>query len=116
MNTAYVIVTVAAAAWVAFSAFSMYFRARWVVEPLAAYGVPDSWRPWLATAKLAGAVGLVVGLSVPVLGVLAGIGLVLYFVGAVVTVLRARSFSHVPFPLLYLAPVVASLVLFSAAS
>ncbi|CCH29691.1 hypothetical protein ABZ816_14905 [Actinosynnema sp. NPDC047251] len=36
--------------------------------------------------------------------------LIAYFTGAVVTVLRARSFGHVPFPLVYLAPVVASLL------
>jgi hypothetical protein len=47
----------------------------------------------------------------PVIGFVAGIGLVLYFAGAVITVVRARSYSHVPFPLLYLAPVAASPVL-----
>lgn len=39
------------------------------------------------------------------------VGLVLYLAGAVVTVLRTRSYSHVPFPILYVAPVVGSLVL-----
>ncbi|WP_435110102.1 DoxX family protein [Nocardiopsis synnemataformans] len=39
-----------------------------------------------------------------------GIGLVLYFIGAVVTVVRARSYAHIPFPLVYAAPVAASLV------
>jgi hypothetical protein len=34
---------------------------------------------------------------------------VLYFVGAVVTVLGARSYKTIPFPLLYLAPVVVTL-------
>ncbi|GAA2776564.1 hypothetical protein GCM10020219_054420 [Nonomuraea dietziae] len=63
----------------------------------------------------AGAAGMLVGLLVPVIGVLAAIGLVLYFTGAVVTVLRARSYSHVPFPLLYLVPVAVSLALGHAA-
>ncbi|GAA5073740.1 hypothetical protein HNP84_008474 [Thermocatellispora tengchongensis] len=57
------------------------------------------------------AAGLLAGLFVPVIGVLAGIGLVLYFAGAVVTVLRARSYATVVFPLLYLGPVVAALML-----
>jgi hypothetical protein len=57
------------------------------------------------------AVGLVAGLFVPFVGVAAGIGLVLYFTGAVVTVVRARWFSHIPFPLVYVAPVIGSLVL-----
>ncbi|MGW4474875.1 DoxX family protein [Nonomuraea sp. NPDC004354] len=111
MFTTYVVVTVLAAAMVGFSAGSIFFRATWVVQPLADYGVPRAWWPWLGAAKAAGAVGLLVGLFVPVIGVMAGIGLVLYFTGAVVTVVRARSFSHVAFPLMYVAPVVASLAL-----
>ncbi|MCT2582618.1 DoxX family protein [Actinophytocola gossypii] len=111
MSTAYTIVTIVGAAMVGFSAVSVFLHAKWVVEPLAEYGVPRSWWPWLGTAKAAGAIGLVVGLFVPVIGVAAAVGLVLYFTGAVVTVLRARSYAHVPFPLMYAAPVVASLVL-----
>ncbi|MCA2180529.1 DoxX family protein [Nonomuraea glycinis] len=111
----HVIVTVLAAAWVAFSAYAILTRAAWVVEPLAAYGVPSSWWPWLGAAKGAGAAGLLVGLFVPVIGTLAGIGLVLYFVGAVITVLLARSYSTVAYPLLYLVPVVAALMLGTAA-
>jgi hypothetical protein len=109
--TAYVIITLLAAAMVGFSAASVFLRAKWVVQPLADYGVPRSWWPWLGAAKAAGAVGLVIGLFIPFIGVLAGVGLVLYFAGAVVTVIRARSYSHVPFPLIYVAPVAASLAL-----
>ncbi|MEV0387796.1 DoxX family protein [Nonomuraea sp. NPDC050643] len=111
MSTAHIVVTILAAAWVGFSAVSVFMRATWVVQPLAEYGISSTWWPWLATAKAAGALGLVAGLFVPVVGVLAGAGLVLYFAGAVVTVLRARSYGHIPFPLLYLAPVVAALAL-----
>ncbi|GAB2721431.1 DoxX family protein [Streptomyces bullii] len=111
MSTAYVIVTVLGALMAGFSAASTLRRAEWVIKPLADYGVPLSWLPWLGAAKAAGAVGLLVGLAVPVVGVLAGIGLVLYFAGAVATVIRARWFTHVPFPLLYMAPAVASLAL-----
>ena len=111
MSITYTVVTVLAALWVGFSAASVIFRAKWVVEPLSAYGVPRSWWPWLGAAKAAGAAGLLVGLFVPVIGVLAAISLVLYFTGAVVTVVRARAFSHIPFPLLYVGPVVASLAL-----
>ncbi|MET9341501.1 DoxX family protein [Nonomuraea sp. NPDC003804] len=111
MFTTYVVVTILAAAMVGFSAGSIFFRATWVVQPLADYSVPRAWWPWLGAAKAAGAMGLLVGLFVPVIGVMAGIGLVLYFTGAVMTVVRARSFSHVAFPLMYVAPVVASLAL-----
>ena len=111
MSLSYTIVTVVGALMVAFSAVSVFAHAKWVMEPLAEYGVPMSWAPWLGTAKAAGAVGLVAGLFVPFLGVLAGSCLVLYFAGAVVTVVRARWYSHVVFPLMYVAPVIASLAL-----
>jgi DoxX-like family len=111
MSTAHVVVTILAAAWVGFSAVSVFLRAKWVVQPLADYGVPQASWPWLATAKGAGAAGLLVGLLVPIIGILAGICLVLYFAGAVLTVLRARCYSHIPYPLIYMAPVVGALVL-----
>ena len=111
MSTAYVVVTLLAAALAAFSAGSLLVHATWVVQPLADYGVPRSWWPWLGAAKAFGAGGLLVGLLVPAIGVVAGIGLVLYFTGAVITVARARWYSHIPYPLLYLAPVVGSLAL-----
>ncbi|PXY38558.1 DoxX family protein [Prauserella flavalba] len=111
MFTAHVVVTIVGAVLAAFSAGSVFFHANWVVEPLREYRVPRSWWPWLGAAKAAGAIGLLAGLFVPAIGVAAGIGLVLYFAGAVITVVRARWFSHVPFPLVYAAPVVASLVL-----
>jgi hypothetical protein len=79
--------------------------------PLIGYGVPRSWWFWLGTAKAAGAAGLLVGLVVPVIGVIAAICLVLYFIGAEITVARARWYGHLPVPLLYMAPVVGSLAL-----
>lgn len=115
MSIAHVIVTVLAAAMVGFSAGSIFFKAKWVVEPLADYSVPRSWWTWLGIAKAAGAAGLLVGLAVPVVGVLAATALVLYFAGAVITVARARWYSHIPFPLMYVAPVIGSLALGYAA-
>ncbi|WP_330932460.1 DoxX family protein [Spiractinospora alimapuensis] len=109
--SAYVILTLVAAAMVGFSAGALYLNASVVTAGLVRYGVPRSWWPWLATAKALGAVGLLVGLAVPAVGVAAGIGLVLYFTGAVATIVRARVFTHVPVPLFYAAPVVAALAL-----
>ena len=108
MSTTTTVVVLAAAAWVGFSAFSVYTHKAWVVDNLADYGVPRSWWVWLGTAKALGALGLVVGLWIPTVGVAAAIGLGVYFLGAVITVLRARAYAHVPFPLMYLAPVVAA--------
>lgn len=115
MHTAYIIVTIAAAAWVGFSAVSLLRRAAFVVDPLVEYGVPQSWWNPLGVAKAIGAIGLIVGLFVPVIGVAAAIGLILYFAGAVVTVLRARSYKTVAFPVLYLIPVAVALGLGAAA-
>ncbi|WP_405489026.1 DoxX family protein [Nocardia sp. NBC_00511] len=115
MHTAYIIVTIAAAAWVGFSAVSLLRRAAFVVDPLVEYGVPQSWWNPLGVAKAIGAIGLIVGLFVPVIGVAAAIGLILYFAGAVVTVLRARSYKTVAFPVLYLIPVAVALGLGVAA-
>jgi hypothetical protein len=102
MSTAYIVVTLLGAAMAAFSAGSLFSHAKLAVQPLTDYGVPRSWWPRLGTAKAAGAAGLLVGLFVPVIGVMAGIGLVLYFAGAVITVVRARWYSHIPYPLLYM--------------
>ena len=115
MFTAYVVVTILAALWVGYSAAAVTFHARWVVEALADYHVGRSWWPLLALAKTAGAAGLLVGLLVPVIAVAAEAGLVLYFAGAVATVIRARRLSHVPYPLVFLIPVIASLALRLAA-
>ncbi|GAA3203653.1 DoxX family protein [Nonomuraea roseoviolacea] len=114
MSTTYVIATVITAAWVGFSGFSLLRRADFVTQPLIEYGVPQSWWPLLGAAKAAGAVGLLAGPAVPAIGIAAAIGLVLYFAGAVVTVLRARSYKTVVFPFLYLAPVVVTLALGAA--
>ena len=111
MSALAVIVTIVAAVMVGFSAVSVLAGARWVVEPLADYGVPRRWWPWLGVAKAAGALGLLVGLLVPPIGVVAAVALVVYFLGAVVTVLRAHAVAHVLFPPMYAAPVVGALVL-----
>ena len=115
MSLAYTIVTVVAAAFVGYSAAAVLFRANWVVKALNDYGVARVWWPWLGVAKTAGAVGLLVGLFVPTIGLLAEIGLMIYFAGAVITVVRARWYSHIPYPLVYVAPVVASAALRLAA-
>ncbi|MFI6870582.1 DoxX family protein [Nocardia sp. NPDC050406] len=115
MNTAYYIVGTVAALWIGFSSFSLLSRKAFVVEPLVEYGVPRAWWNPLGIAKGVGALGLVVGFFVPAIGIAAAIGLILYFVGAVVTTVRARSYKTTVFPVLYLAPAIATLVLQLAA-
>jgi hypothetical protein len=111
MTIAYIVVTVAAGLWVGFSAYSLLTKAAFVVEPLTHYGVPQSWWPWLGLAKAVGALGLLAGAFVPAIGLAAAVGVILYFLGAVVTVLRARSYGTVAYPVLYLVPTAAALIL-----
>ncbi|GHF94550.1 DoxX family protein [Streptomyces filamentosus] len=111
MTTTATVVTAVAAFMAGFSGAAVLFRAKFVVEPLAAYGVPRSWWNVLGLLKLAGAAGLVVGFWVPVIGAAAAVGVVLYFAGAVITVVRAKAYGHVPFPLVYMAPAAAALAL-----
>ncbi len=51
-------------------------------------GVPLRYFPLLAACEFAGAVGLIVGIWLPPIGIAAAIGLVVYFVGAIVSHLR----------------------------
>ncbi|HJD80850.1 DoxX family protein [Kitasatospora aureofaciens] len=115
MSVAHTVVTVLGALMVGFSAYSVFAKAEYVVGPLAQYGVPRAWWTWLGVAKAAGALGLLAGLAVPAVGCAAAVGIVLYFLGAVITVARAGAYAHIPFPLIYLAPAAASLALGLAA-
>ncbi|WP_433657257.1 DoxX family protein [Nocardia sp. CA-128927] len=111
MNVAYYIVGVLAALWIGFSGYSLAAQKQFVVEPLEQYGVPRSWWNWLALAKSAGALGLIVGFFVPAIGIAAAVCLIAYFVGASATAIRARSYQTAIFPVLYLVPAAATLAL-----
>jgi hypothetical protein len=58
-------------------------------------GIPLKYLPLLAACLFAGAAGLVLGIWWPPLGIAAGIGLALYFVGAVVAHLRVGDIKGV---------------------
>jgi hypothetical protein len=72
-----------------------------VVESLGKCGVPSSWHPRLAVAEIAGALGMVLGLWVPALGVAAAVGVVLYFVGAVIAHVRVSD-NEVAAPIVFI--------------
>ena len=111
MNTAYVTVTVVAIVATGFVAIADLARAGFVLDNSARVGVPQSWLTPLGLAKGAGALGLLLGLAgVPVVGPAAALGLSAFFVGAVLTHLRARNYD-LQFPLVFLALAVGSLVL-----
>jgi hypothetical protein len=89
MGPAYLTITILFAAMVAFSGVGKIRRDPRIVRVIhEVIGVPLRHFPLLATCEFAGALGLVLGIRWSPLGVAAGIGLVLYFVGAVAAHLR----------------------------
>jgi hypothetical protein len=111
----YIVVTVLTAIVTAGIAVADYIPAKFVLANSARVGVPRSWLPMLGTLKLAGALGLVAGLfGLRIFGVAAAVGLVLFFIGAVVTHIRARVLSNIAFPGGYLLLSAASLFLATA--
>lgn len=99
MNTALVAVTLTTAVITAAIAIADFVPARFVLANSAEVGVPRSWLPALGALKLAGAAGIVLGLlGLRELGIAAAAGLVLFFVGAVATHLRAHVLYNIAFP------------------
>lgn len=92
-------------------ALATFARAKFLIDNLGEVSLPDSWLPVLATLQAAGATGLLLGLlGIPIIGTAAAIGLVLFFIGAVVTHLRAGAFRQLPSPVIFLALAIATLV------
>jgi len=58
-------------------------------------GIPLKYFLFLAACEFAGAFGLLLGIWLPYFGVAAGIGVVLYFVGATVSHLRVGDFKEI---------------------
>lgn len=111
MSIAYLVVTVITVVVTAGIAVADYIPAGFVLANSAEVGVPRSWLPMLGTLKLAGAVGLIAGLVVPAIGIAAAVGLMLFFIGAIVTHIRAGVLYNIAFPGAYLLLATASLLL-----
>jgi hypothetical protein len=89
MHTAYLAITVVFALMVTFSGVGKIRRDPLPVKVIhETIGLPFKYFPLLAACEFAGAVGIVVGIWLPPIGIAAGTGLVLYFVGAIVSHLR----------------------------
>ena len=110
MFTAYLIVTVLAAAANIFSATLDFIRFKQILINMAKVGVSESWLTMFGALKAAGALGLLVGIRVPLIGIAAAVGLVLFFVGAIITHLRVRDYSF-GLAIVFLLIAVAALVL-----
>jgi uncharacterized membrane protein YphA (DoxX/SURF4 family) len=92
MHIAYLVITTLFAAMAAFSGLGKIRRDPHQMQVIhETIGVPLKYFPFLAACEFAGALGLVLGIWWPILGVAAVIGLVLYFVGATVSHLWVRD-------------------------
>jgi hypothetical protein len=95
MLTAYLVVALLAIAANAFSGVAALAHFKPIIPPMARAGVPESWLTFpIGTLKTLGALGLLLGLAgVPLVGTAAAIGLVLFFVCAIYTHVRASDYS-----------------------
>ena len=105
-----VVVILAAAVANVVAALADFTKARFATDTAVEVGVPQTWLPMLGTLKTAGAAGLLIGLTgIPYLGLAAAIGLVLFFLGAIVVHLRVHEFHHIVATAGYLALAAAAL-------
>jgi ABC-type multidrug transport system permease subunit len=111
MFTAFIIVTVFTAAANTYAAIVDFRRPQWVLDNMTKWGGSHSWLFTLGALKAASALGLLVGIGVPLIGVAAAVGLVLFFVGAIAVVIGAHWYSHLPWPTTYLLLAIGSLAL-----
>lgn len=93
MFAAYVAVTLVAVAANAFSGIAAIVPFKPIVPGMTQAGVPLSWLVFpIGTLKVAGAVGLLLGvIGVPLIGTVAAAGLILFFVCAMYTHLLAND-------------------------
>jgi hypothetical protein len=83
MATAYIAVTILAASAYAYAAYMSFARHESVIAVAERVRVPQSWMLPLGCLLAAGALGLLVGFAVPVIGTAAAACFVLYFLAAV---------------------------------
>lgn len=91
--TAYVAVSILTAVANVFSATMDFVRPERLLIAMAEADVPESWLPTLGALKAAGALGLLVGIVVPPIGMAAAVGLVVFYISAIITHLRVRDYS-----------------------
>jgi len=110
MFIAYAIIAILLSVSLVVSATGKLIKMPQVVEMIVGLGVPLSLLPVLALLEIAGAVGLIAGLWVQALGIAAGTGVVLYFIGAVTTHVRAHNREFGPAIFLGLVAAVATIL------
>jgi hypothetical protein len=105
------IMSVLLAALLAYSAVTKLSHEERFVQGYVRVGVPEDKLDYLAIILLAGAAGLVLGLFWAPVGVAATIGVVLYFLAAIASHIRADDTEHLPAPLVIGAIAAATLIL-----
>jgi len=93
MLYAYILINTMLAAALAVSAVLDFIRYEPILVNMTRARVPVSLLTMLGTLKAAGALGLMIGFSVPIIGTAAAVGVILFFVGAILTHLRVRDYS-----------------------
>lgn len=87
---------------VTFSAIGKIKRIPGAIESISKVGVKESQYNQLALLEILGALGLLVGIWVKPIGVLASIGIALYFIGAQTAHLRVKDSFKNMFPAFFL--------------
>ena len=96
MHIAYLVVTSILAVMAAFSGLGKLHRDPKIVHIVhEVVGMPLKYFPHLAACEIAGALGLLVGIWWPILGLAAGIGLMVYFVAAIVSHVRVGDLNGI---------------------
>ncbi len=111
MFIAYTVVAIVLGLGLAGSASAKIRKDERVTAGLTAAGIPLSWFVPLALLEIAGTIGLLIGIWWRPLGIAAAIGVILYFVGALIFHVRARDFKGMPMPAVLLLVGVLALVL-----
>lgn len=112
MGLAYLVVTLVLAAMAVFSGIGKLRGDPHIVHVIhEVVGVPMKYFPLLAACEIAGGLGIILGIWWHLLGVAAALGLVLYFVAAVVSHLRVGDVKGIGPAAFFLTLSLAALVL-----
>jgi uncharacterized membrane protein YphA (DoxX/SURF4 family) len=95
---AYTVVAIVLGLGLAASASAKIRKDERVVTGMTKAGVPMSWFVPLALLEIAGTVGLLIGIWWRPLGIAAAVGVIGYFVGAVIAHVRAKDTQGLPAP------------------
>ncbi|MFI8794171.1 DoxX family protein [Streptomyces sp. NPDC055105] len=111
MFVAYAVVAILVSLLMTASGGLLIARTEDMKTTMAALDVPQTWFTPLALLKFAGALGLLAGIFYRPLGIAAGVGLALYFVGAVIAHLRVKDIKGMPVPVVLVVLTAAPVVL-----